>query len=184
MTSCSVSWPSSNSSVDVSAEATLFFGFSVKYLLFFEGEILVNGCLVFLEKSVEKITAQKGSSHDTDVGKLWEIVGQMGGYSRKIPNRYYEGWGLRLWNFQRGYSRNSISKFQGFIKKGVEFPGIKKNSCGICMGAWLLALDFGISKQQCNTILWNFQSWSFALSEISMGKVTISQGFFQIHNQE
>ena len=70
MTSCSVSWPSSNSSVGVSAEATLFFGFSVKYLLFFEGEILVNGCLVFLEKSVEKITAQKGSSHDTDVGKL------------------------------------------------------------------------------------------------------------------
>ena len=70
MTSCSVYWPSSNSSVDVSAEAKLFFGLSVKYLLFFEGEILVNGCLVFLEKSVEKITAQKGSSHDTDVGKL------------------------------------------------------------------------------------------------------------------
>ena len=71
MTSCSISWPSSNSSVDVSAEATLFFGFSVKYLLFFfEGEILVNVCLVFLEKNVEKITAQKGSSHDTDVGKL------------------------------------------------------------------------------------------------------------------
>ena len=67
---CSVYWSSSNSSVDVSAEAKLFFGLSVKYLLFFEGEILVNGCLVFLEKSVEKITAQKGSSHDTDVGKL------------------------------------------------------------------------------------------------------------------
>ena len=177
MTFCSVSWPSSKASVDVSAEAR-------RKEKFLEGKILVNGCLVFLEKSVEKITAQKGSSHDTDVGKLWEIVGQMGGYSRKIPNRYYKGWGLRLWNFQRGYSRNSISKFQGFIKKGVEFPGIKKNSCGICMGAWLLALDFGISKQQCNTILWNFQSWSFALSEISMGKVTISQGFFQIHNQE
>ena len=174
MTSCSVSWPSSNSSVDVSAEATLFFGFSVKYLLFFEGEILVNGCLVFLEKSVEKITAQKGSSHDTDVGKLWEIVGQMGGYSRKIPHRYYKGWGLRLWNFQRGYSRNSISKFQGFIKKGVEFQGI-------CIGAWFLALDLEISKQQCNTILWN---WSFVLSKISKGKVTKSQGFFQIHSQE
>ena len=70
MTSCSVSWPSSNSSVEFSAEATLFFGFSVKHLLFFKGEILVNGCLVFLEKNVEKITAQKGSSHDTDVGKL------------------------------------------------------------------------------------------------------------------
>ena len=153
MTSCSVSWPSSNSSVDVSAEATLFFGFSVKYLLFFEGEILVNGCLVFLEKNVEKITAQKGSSHDTDVGKLWEIVGQMRGYSRKISKRYFEGRGFRLWNFQRGYSRSSISNFQGLTKKGVEFPGIKIKSCGICMGAWFSALDLGISKQQCNTIL-------------------------------
>ena len=161
--------------------------FLLNYLLFFEGEILVNSCLVFLEKNVEKIIAQKGSSHNTDVGKLWEILGQIGGYSRKIPYRHYEGRRLRLWSFQRGYSRNSISKFQGFIKKGVEFPGIKKNSCGICMGAWHLALDLGISKQQCNTISelkLCFQSWSFALSEISMGKVTISQGFFQIHNQE
>ena len=69
---------------------------------------------------------------------MWEnleIVGQMGGYSRKTVNRYCEGWGLRLWNFHGAYSRNSVSKFQGFIKKGVEFPGIKKNSCGICMGA-------------------------------------------------
>ena len=153
MTSCSVSWPSSNSSVEFSAEATLFFGFSVKYLLFLKGEILVNGCLVFLEKNVEKITAQKGSSHDTDVGKLWEIVGQMRGYSRKISNRYFEGRGFRLWNFQRGYSRSSISNFQGLIKKGVEVPGIKIKSCGICMGAWFSALDLGISKQQCNTIL-------------------------------
>ena len=70
MISCSVSWPPSNSSVDVSAEAKLFLGFSVKCILLFEGETLVNGCLVFLEKSVEKITAQKGSSHDSDVGKL------------------------------------------------------------------------------------------------------------------
>ena len=62
MTSCSVSWPSSNSSLDASAEVTLFFGFSVKYL--------VNGFLVVLEKNVEKKTAQKGSSHDIDVGKL------------------------------------------------------------------------------------------------------------------
>ena len=80
MTSCSVSWPSSNSSVGVSAEATLFFGFSVKYLLFFEGEILVNGCLVFLEKNVEKITAQKGSAHDTDVEnfeRLWAKWGDI-----------------------------------------------------------------------------------------------------------
>ena len=124
--------------------------FSLAFLLnisfFFEGEILVNGCLVFLEKSVEKITAQKGSSHDTDVGKLWEIVGQMGSYSRKIPNRDYEGWRLRLWNFQRGYSRNSISKFQEFIKKGVEFPGIKENM-------WNLhgCLVFGLGP-------WNFQA--------------------------
>ena len=143
--------------------------------------------LDFLLNSLSYLSREycrKGSSHDTDVGKLWEIVGQMGGYSRKIPNRYYKGWGLRLWNFQRGYSRNSISKFQGFIKKGVEFQGIKKNSCGICMGAWFLALDLGISKQQCNTILWNFQGWSFALFEIFKGKVTISQGFFQIHSQE
>ena len=70
MNSCSVSCPSSNLSVDVSAEAKIFFGFSVKYLLFFEREISVNGCLFFLEKRLEKITAQKRSSHDTDVGKL------------------------------------------------------------------------------------------------------------------
>ena len=160
--------------------------FLLNYLLFFEGEILVSGCLVFLEKNVEKIIAQKGSSHDTDVRKLWEILGQMG----VIPEKSHTGimrvggWGYGIFRGVIQEYINSISKFQGFIKKGVEFPGIKKNSCGICMGAWLLALDFGISKQQCNTILWNFQSWSFALSEISMGKVTISQGFFQIHNQE
>ena len=100
-------------------------------------------------------------------GKTLRDCGPNGGYSRKTLNWYYEGRGLRLWNFQRGYSRNSISKFQGFIKKGVEFQGIKKNSCGICMGAWFLALDLGISKQQCNTILWN---WSFALSKISKVK--------------
>ena len=70
MTSCSISWPSFNSSPDSSAEVTLFFGFSVKYLLFFDGEILGNGCLVVLEKSVEKITAKKESSHNTAVGKL------------------------------------------------------------------------------------------------------------------
>ena len=55
--------------------------------------------LVFLEKNVERITARKVYSHDTDVEKLWEIVGQIGGYSRKIPNRDYEGWGLRLSEF-------------------------------------------------------------------------------------
>ena len=50
------------------------------------------------------------------------------------------------------------------------------------MGAWFLALDLGISKQRYNTILWN---WSFALSEISKGKVTKPQGFFfQIQSQE
>ena len=164
---------------------SFYFSFLLNISFFFEGEILVNGCLVFLQKSVEKITFQKVPSHDTDMRKLWEIVGQMGGYSRKIPNRYYEGQELRLWNFQKGYSRNSISKFQGFIKKGVEFQGIKKNSCGICMGAWFLVLDLGISKQQqCTTILWNFQGWGFALSKISKGKVTKSQGFFQIHSQE
>ena len=169
MTSCFVSWPSSNSLVDVSAEATLFFllFFSVKYLLFFRRR---NSCKWLSCLSTEK--CRKNNFPKSTFSWYWcekalRDCGPNGGYSRKIPNRYYEGQELRLWNFQKGYSRNSISKFQGFIKKGVEFQGIKKNSCGICMGAWFLALDLGISKQQCNTILWN---WSFALSKISKVK--------------
>ena len=86
--------------------------------------------------------------------------------------------------FPEGLFKKQYIKIPGFIKKGVEFQGIKKNSCGICMGAWFLVLDLGISKQQCTTILWNFQGWGFALSKISKGKVTKSQGFFQIHSQE
>ena len=81
------------------------------------------------------------------------------------------GWGYGI---PRGVIQETAYQIPGFIKKGVEFTGIKKNACGICIGAWFLALDLGISKQQCNTVLWNFQGWSFAFSEIFKGEVTIS----------
>ena len=54
-----------------------------------------------------------------------------------------------------GLFKKQYIKIPGVHKKGVGFQGIKKNSCGMCMSAWLLALDLGISKQQCNTILRN-----------------------------
>ena len=57
--------------------------------------------------------------------------------------------------FPEGLFKKQYIKIPGVHKKGEEFQGIKKNSCGIFMGAWFLALDLGISKQQCNTILWN-----------------------------
>ena len=68
-------------------------------------------------------------------------------------------WGAILEKSQTGIMRvglevigissgNSISKFQGFIKKGVELPGIKKNSCGICFHECLV---FGLGP-------WNFQA--------------------------
>ena len=110
MTFCSVSWPSSKASVDVSAEAR-------RKEKFLEGKILVNGCLVFLEKSVEKITAQKGSSHDTDVGKLWEIVGQMGSYSRKSQTGIMRvgGWGYGI---SRGVIQETVyQNSRGSLKK-------------------------------------------------------------------
>ena len=56
-----------------------------------------------------------------------------------ISNTKIQTGGLRMWNFQR-YSRMSMWKFQGPIKKEVEFPGvIKIKSWGISMmgfGFW------------------------------------------------
>ena len=83
--------------------------FSLAFLLnisfFFEGEILVNGCLVFLQKSVEKITFQKVPSHDTDVRKLWEIVGQMGAILEKSQTGIMR---VRSWGY--GISRRVIQE--------------------------------------------------------------------------
>ena len=61
------------------------------------------------------------------------------GYSRKNPKRGGGGWGrsgveLRTWNFQ-GYWKKSLWKFEGSIKKEMQFPGVfKKYSCGISRG--------------------------------------------------
>ena len=52
-----------------------------------------------------------------------------------------QGRGLRTWNFQR-YWRKNIWKFQGSIKKEVEFPGVyKKKSCNF-YGSLILTLEF------------------------------------------
>ena len=51
--------------------------------------------------------------------------------------------------------RKSMHKFQGSIKKEVEFPGVfKKISC--VEFPWVLAFDLGIFKES-HTILQNFQ---------------------------
>ena len=95
------------------------------------------------------------------------------GYSRKKTNRMEVGGGgrggFRIWNFQ-GYQRNSMWNFQGVIKKKeMEFPRVtkKKNNMEF---TGVLVFGIGISEGS-NTILWNFQRWSFVLSGISRGKV-------------
>ena len=60
-------------------------------------------------------------------------------------NSKQEG-GLRTWNFLGLYWKNIMWKFQGSIKKELEFPGVIK-----------AVLVFGPgSCKGCNTILWNF----------------------------
>ena len=60
--------------------------------------------------------------------------------------------GLRIWNFE-GYQRNRLWNFQGLIKNEVEFQRVTKKN------------------KDSNTILWNFQGWSFVFSRISRGKI-------------
>ena len=73
-----------------------------------------------------------------------------------IPEKNSKQWGLRIWNSQ-GYQRNSLQNFRELIKNQVHFPR-------------LLLIDCCISKG-CNTILRNFQGWSFGLPGISRSKV-------------
>ena len=66
-------------------------------------------------------------------------------------------------------SKQGGSRIWRLIKNEEEFPGVtKKKPCGISrgLGFW----HRGISKG-CNTILQNFQGWSFGLPGISRGKV-------------
>ena len=84
MTFCSVSWPSSNASIDVSAEAR-------RKEKFLEGKTLVNGCLVFLEKSVEKIIFSK---KDLLIILMWENF-----------ERLWAKWGAILEKSQTGIMR-------------------------------------------------------------------------------
>ena len=79
-------------------------------------------------------------------------------------------------------SKKQHMEFLGLIKNEVEFPGvIKKKSCGISRGLGFFSSEFPRDvKQIGNTIQWNFQGWSFALSRISKGKVKKRKitGFF------
>ena len=87
------------------------------------------------------------------------------GHSRKKSKHG----GLRIWNF-KGYWKNRIWKFQGSTKKK---KGISRDDQENIMrnfhGSWFMV--FGIFKW-CNTILWNFQGWSFVLSGSSKAKAT------------
>ena len=65
---------------------------------------------------------------------------------------------LMIWNF-KGYQRNRMQNLQGWVTK--------KKLCGIYR---VLVIGIGISKG-CNTVLHNFQVWSFDLSGISRCKV-------------
>ena len=79
------------------------------------------------------------------------------------------GGGFRIWNFQ-GYQRNSMWNFQGVIKKKeMEFPRVTKKKNNMEFPG-VLVFGLGISEGS-NTILWNFQRWSFVLFGISRGKV-------------
>ena len=129
-------------------------------------------------KNVEKITVQKGFFHLLQI-LMWENfeerlwVKQMGCYFRENPNRDGRGEDME---FPEGYWRNTIWLFQGLIKKEAEFLGYDQEKF-----MWNLhgCLVFGpeISKG-CNTILQNFQGWSFVLSGISVLKITKLQTFF------
>ena len=50
-----------------------------------------------------------------------------------------------------------MCKFQGSVKKEVEFPGVfTENWCGGISRAWVLVFEFKISTKGCHT---NFQGW-------------------------
>ena len=110
---------------------------------------------------------------DTDVRKFWgEIVGQANGLLFQKKSKQ----GGEDMEFPEGYWRNTMWLFQGLIKKEAEFLGYDQEKF-----MWNLhgCLVFGpeISKG-CNTILQNFQGWSFVLSGISMLEITKLQTFF------
>ena len=89
-----------------------------------------------------------------------------------IPEKIQTG-GLRTWNFQ-GYWRKSMWKFQGSIKREVEFRGLFKKKTWNFQGFWFFNLEFlrGV------TILLNFQGWNLVFSGISKNsrKVYLQQG--------
>ena len=72
---------------------------------------------------------------------------------RKNPN-----WGVDgIMEFLPG--GKSMWKFQGSVKKELEFPVVfKKNSCGMwnLHGSWFLTLEFANLSGASNTILQNF----------------------------
>ena len=81
-----------------------------------------------------------------------------------IPEKSLTG-ELRTWNFQV-YWRKNMRKFQGLIKKEVEFPGVfNKSSCGISMG-----LGFWP---------WNFQRVSHNFAGFPVTNLKIPGFFFQ-----
>ena len=87
------------------------------------------------------------------------------GNSRKKPNRG----GLRKWKLQ-GYRRNSMWKFQGSIRKEVEYSGMfKKKSSWNLYGSCFLILGLQV-------VLYNFAEfpglWKLNFSGIIKGKVT------------
>ena len=67
-----------------------------------------------------------------------------------------------------GVSNKSLAEFPGLIKNKMEFPGVTRKNNVQYRGVLLFGL--GISKGY-NTILWNFQGWSFVLSGIFRGRV-------------
>ena len=91
-----------------------------------------------------------------------------------IPDRKKTNW--RTWNFKKGYWRKKMWKFQGSMKKEVEFPGqgcSRKLMWHVEFPSGSLGFDLGISKAGVShKILLSFQGWKLVFSGISMGKVT------------
>ena len=90
--------------------------------------------------------------HQDTIGKLQVILDPYW----TIPDGAIHTGGLRTWNFQR-YLRKNMWKFQGSIKKEVEFLGCSRKP--YVEFPWVLVFDLGISKW-CHTILQNFQGES------------------------
>ena len=74
-----------------------------------------------------------------------------------IPEKFQAG-GLRIWNFLDSGIKISMWNFQG----------TKKKLYGISRDLDIWSLSFQV---RCNTVLCNFQEWSFDLPGISRGKV-------------